>query len=331
MKKLIFVIFSLFSLFSCVTNNKEIRMQEVTVFENYTVKLPIQANLHQANRWKIESTSSKSMTIIMASELTQKYSIENCMNAVLMKHNPDKFKLHLNSKEEIEKPDFNIHINNYKGSATSPITISLTLIILDELNSQRRFVFELSSVVATHTYMSDSIVSSFKRDISSSPIPFEEREGFYQTFNSAGFKINCNCKLFDNVVFINMAKEQGINNIIGAYTCAENEDNPDIAVITNINIYDLSENYKGFQSDSYAHFEKTFLEQYADDLKQANIAFKKTEYLGVAALEYTFDQMSLPTKAIVFLKDKKSYLIQVGSRNNLNTKYNLLKNSFDTL
>ncbi len=150
----------------------------------------------------------------------------------------------------------------------------------------------------------------------------------YQTFTNAGFKVKCGCKLYVNTTFISMAKQQGANNILAAYICAENEDNPDIGVINNINIYDESKSYKNIQPSGYSTFEKKYLEQYATNLKNAGISYTYTTYQGVSAIEYTFDQQGLPTKAIIFLKNKKSYLLQVGTRKSLTTKYNSLKTSF---
>jgi len=150
----------------------------------------------------------------------------------------------------------------------------------------------------------------------------------YQTFATEGFKVKCGCKLYVNTTFIQMAKQQGMNNILAAYICAENEDNPDIAVINNINIYDESKSYKNIPLSGYATFEEKYLEQYATNLKNAGINYEYTTYQGVSALEYTFDQQGLPTKAIIFLKNKQSYLLQVGTRKNLTTKYNSLKSSF---
>lgn len=150
----------------------------------------------------------------------------------------------------------------------------------------------------------------------------------YQTFTNAGFKVKCGCKLYVNTTFISMAKQQGANNILAAYICAENEDNPDIGVINNINIYDESMSYKKIQPLGYATFEKIYLEQYATNLKNAGISYTYTTYQGVSAIEYTFNQLGLPTKAIIFLKNKKSYLLQVGTRKSLTTKCNLLKTSF---
>jgi|GEM_PF-838409 len=153
----------------------------------------------------------------------------------------------------------------------------------------------------------------------------------YQTFTAAGFKVKCGCKLYENTVFISMAKQQGMNNILAAYICAENEDNPDIGVIHNINIYDESKNYIDIQPSSHANFEKKYLEEYANNLKNSGIAYSYTTYQGVSAIEYTFDQLGLPTRAIIFLKNKKSYLIQVGTRKNLSTKFIFLKSSFAVL
>lgn len=149
-----------------------------------------------------------------------------------------------------------------------------------------------------------------------------------QTFTSAGFKVKCGCKLYVNTTFIQMAKQQGMNNILAAYICAQNEDNPDIGVIHNINIYDESKSYKNIQPSGYATFDKKYLEQYATNLKNSGISYNYITYQGVSAIEYTFDQQGLPTKAIIFLKNKKSYLLQVGTRKSLTTKFNSLKSSF---
>ena len=61
---------------------------------------------------------------------------------------------------------------------------------------------------------------------------------YYQNFVNAGFKVKCGCSLYVNNTFISMAKQQGAKNILAAYICAENENDPDIGVIYNINIYD---------------------------------------------------------------------------------------------
>lgn len=153
----------------------------------------------------------------------------------------------------------------------------------------------------------------------------------YQTFASDGFRIRCGCNLYTNSIFIQAAKKQGINNIKSAYICAENKDNPDLGVAVNINIYDESGSYANIKPTYYSFFEKKCLEQYALNLSKAGINYVYVTFHGVSALEYKFEQMGVPTKAVMFYKNKKSYLLQVATRNNLVTKYNDFKNSFEIL
>jgi hypothetical protein len=150
----------------------------------------------------------------------------------------------------------------------------------------------------------------------------------YQTFPSAGFKVKCGCKLYVNKLFIEMAKQQGINNILAAYICAENEVNRETGTAININVYDDKESYSNISAEHHAYFEKKCLEAYVNNLENAGINHYYTTFQGVRAVEYNFMQYDLPTKAIMFYKNKKSYLLQVGTRDNLTTKFNALKTSF---
>jgi len=150
----------------------------------------------------------------------------------------------------------------------------------------------------------------------------------YQTFTAEGFKVKCGCKLYSNETFIQSAKQQGMSNILAAYVCAENEDNPDIGVIININIYDQSKIYQKIQPSDYTRIDKKYLEQYAANLKKSGFEYNYSTYQGVSAIEYNFNQQGLPTKAIIFLKNKKSYLLQVATQKSLTIKYSSLKNGF---
>ena len=150
----------------------------------------------------------------------------------------------------------------------------------------------------------------------------------YQTFSSAGFKVKCGCNLRVNTLFIQMAKQQGMENIVAAYICAENEDDPQTGVVVNINIYDETARYAKIQTEKHAYFTRKCLESYAANLSNAGIQYSYSTFQGVTAIEYTFDQNGVPTKAVMFYKNKKSYLLQVGTRNGLTTKFNALKSSF---
>jgi hypothetical protein len=156
-------------------------------------------------------------------------------------------------------------------------------------------------------------------------------QGSSQTFASQGFRVSCGCSLYVNSVFIQAAKQQGANNILAAYICAENKDSPETGVIANINIYDESASYKTIKPIYHDYFEKKCLEKYAVNLSNAGYSYQYITYQGVSALEYNFDQMGVPTKAILFYKNKKSYLLQVATRTGLATKFNSLKSSFELL
>lgn len=150
----------------------------------------------------------------------------------------------------------------------------------------------------------------------------------YQTFTNAGFKVKCGCKLSVNSTFISMAKQQGITNVFAAFVCAENENNPETGVIYNINIYDESKIYKNVTPSGYPEVEKKYLQQYATDLKNSGISYTYTTYQGVSAIEYNMSQQGITTKAIIFIKNKKSFLLQVATRKNLASKFTSFKTSF---
>jgi hypothetical protein len=154
-------------------------------------------------------------------------------------------------------------------------------------------------------------------------------QGSTQIFKKDGFKVKCDCELNINSLYIKMAKQNGINNILAAYICGENQDSPETGVANNINITDESASYNKMSTSNYGYFEKKTLEVYARNLQNSGFDYNYTIYKGVPALEYSFNQQGLPTKAIFFLKNKKTYLIQVGTRTNLLLKYNQLKNSFE--
>ncbi|AVR47053.1 hypothetical protein C7S20_18365 [Christiangramia fulva] len=153
----------------------------------------------------------------------------------------------------------------------------------------------------------------------------------YQTFERAGFKVKSNCTFRKNTTFIQMAREKGMNNVLAAYICGENTEDPQIGVIKNINIYDESFNYKDLRPSEYSDFEERYLKQYSSNLSAAGITYYNITYLGVSAIEYSFSQQGLPTKAIVFLKNKKSYLLQLGTRADLDSKFTFFKSGFGIL
>lgn len=154
-----------------------------------------------------------------------------------------------------------------------------------------------------------------------------------QSFVKDKFVIVCNCKLNPNTKFVNMAREYGSPYPTSAYVCALNEENYDKGTIHNITIQDLSADYKSYKSVSPSEsaylFEKLFLDKYRKNLLANGITANYTTYRGVKAIRYSFIQMeTMPAEAILFVKNKKSYLLQVSSRYKVGSKFQLFSGTF---
>lgn len=66
----------------------------------------------------------------------------------------------------------------------------------------------------------------------------------YQIFNKDNFVIKCNSKLKINSEALRLAKENGINFILSSYIGSENDNSESSGVIYNIQISDISSQYK---------------------------------------------------------------------------------------
>jgi len=219
--------------------------------------------------------------------------------------------------------DHSTSIQTINGKTTTEVIFSYTFIL-------RAKIVGIYDINPANITFDDRIYNSnpYTIEVVNNSSSESKAQEDIQIFQSAGFKIKCVCKLQENTVFIKAAKAQGANNIIGAYICAENEDDPETGVIININIYDESESFQKVKSEFHKFFKKKLLEKYADNMDQAGISYNYIDFHGETALEYTFDQYGVPTKALMFYKNQKSYLLQITTRNNLSSKYNTLKNSF---
>ncbi len=146
-----------------------------------------------------------------------------------------------------------------------------------------------------------------------------------QSFPAAGFTVNCPCKLFVNEEFISLASQHGSVDL-KAYVCAYDEDSYQNGAIYNINIHDLTSEKRKLAKDEL--YNSMHLIHYKSSLRAAGISFKETKMLGVNAIEYNFSQLDLPTKAVYFVHGDQAYLLQVGSRTNLNSRFHLFSESF---
>ena len=151
----------------------------------------------------------------------------------------------------------------------------------------------------------------------------------YQIFSKDNFVIKCNSKLKINSEALRLAKEKGMNFIVSSYVGSENENSEKIGVIYTIQISDLSSQYKNIPQSKQNEFTIKYLDSYCSSLKANNMSYSRPTFNGLNSVEYTFLQNGvLPSKAIIFIKDKKAYLLQVGTRKDLSKKYASLKNSF---
>jgi len=151
----------------------------------------------------------------------------------------------------------------------------------------------------------------------------------YQIFEKDNFVINLKSKFKLNTVLMNMAKKQGSKYPISSYISTEKKDSYDNAVIYTIQITDITSEYKGISANKQNDFTYKYLDSYCSSLKANNMSYSKLNFIGLNSVEYSFlENGSLPTKAIIFIKDKKAFLLQVGTRKNLSKKYSDLKKSF---
>jgi len=189
---------------------------------------------------------------------------------------------------------------------------------------------EIPNDTSTKTNTYTKIVNPIQKERTQLDIKKFKQEGF-QVFEDDNFLIKCNCKLKPNTLAIKMSKEHGIKYPFSPYLGAENKDSYDIGIIYNINVTDISSEYNSIPQSKYNYFTNQYLKNYIDQLVSNNMSYTEGEFNGVKAVEYSFSQAGLPTKAIIFIKDKKSYLLQVATRNRLPKIFNSLKTSFKFL
>ena len=151
----------------------------------------------------------------------------------------------------------------------------------------------------------------------------------YQIFKKDNFVIKCNSKLKINSEALRLAKEKGMNFILSSYIGSENENSESTGVIYNIQISDISSQYQNFPVSKQNDITIKYLDSYCSSLKANKMSYTRPNFNGLNSIEYTYLQNSvLPTKAIIFIKDKKAYMLQVATRKDLSKKYISYKNSF---
>ena len=128
------------------------------------------------------------------------------------------------------------------------------------------------------------------------------------------------------------ARKQGQTNVLASYICAANDSSIETAVIVHLNIYDESPAYaKIHGAADIPDVNDKFLDYYAKDMTANGHITHKLTYKKMQALEYTGTEAGFPTKSILFLNNKKSYLLNVSSHHNLEENYAKITAGFELL
>jgi len=155
-----------------------------------------------------------------------------------------------------------------------------------------------------------------------------KNEGF-QIFDNENFIIKCPSKFKEDVVYYETAKSQGMDvSTIKSYVASENTNSYEEGVIYNIVINDLSSFYDGFSKKEELIFDEKFFDKYITDIKANNFKYKISKSNNKKCIHYNYSQAGLPTKAMLIIDNKKSYMLQVASRKNLDAKFEYLITNF---
>lgn len=341
MKKVILIfVASITVLLSCNQNDvSETTFKEEKLYDAYSIKIPTALSKEGEGIWNSSSDEKQIIQLQVTVNSLNGLSLDDILNNLA---NADKREVSQN-KSLIKKEA--IEVNGLQGlysvyekdhnKGVIPVLSHYTFAVLQDGSD----VIGISSFSFGKDYTREVLASikSIKKENAGNTIPKSsepkidlnkmKKQGF-QIFESDNFIVKCNCKLKTNSDFLEKIKEQGSQYPASAYICSKDERNYDKGTIVNINIYDLSKDYITLSEAKYNVFNEEFINSYATQLKSNNINFKREKFHDVEALRYEFNQMGLPTKALFFVKNKKSYLIQVASRSNLANQFSSIVNSF---
>ena len=151
----------------------------------------------------------------------------------------------------------------------------------------------------------------------------------YQEFPEYGFKIKCNCNLSENASFNDAIKKQGKTKG-GALICSKGSNNDNNVEIYNIVITDVSEIFD--QNPKYnSYVSEKLIKEYENNLINSGFKYRRVKFLNSNALEFNYNQNDYPRKAIIFIKNKMHFMLQIGTKNNIDSKFNDFVNSFKSI
>lgn len=339
------IVFLLFH--SCKQNNdSNIEFKTESLSDRYSIEIPVNLNRESDGYWNNEHLNNNELFQLRITldsigdrnideilyDLVSYDKREVVQNKVIVRRESLKFDNFVGVFVEYEK-------NNNKGNV--PIMTNFAFGVLQDGTE----IIKFSALSFGKNYMDDVLttVKSIERiaDEKSNTLNAEltekvrkidisdaKKEGF-QVFENDNFIVKCICKLSLNTELMDNVNKEGNNYPIRAFMCVEKPDNYEAGVIYNINITDLSIDYNNLETRNVKLYEEAFLKSYIENIERSRISYNTEKYLGFNAVEYSFNQNGLPTKAIVFVKNKKSFTLQVGTRKKLDSRFHDLKKSFN--
>jgi hypothetical protein len=151
-----------------------------------------------------------------------------------------------------------------------------------------------------------------------------------QTFQKDKFKISCPCKLYAKNLHLKSLDNINLNYPKTSYVCLANENSYDLETNYTIIVYDLSQEYTEKYIDNY-YFEERFLFGFENKFVGNLTTCYAKSFHDAKAIQYVVSYVSWPSKALVFILNKKAYILQVGSRDKLDQKFQAFTSSFSVL
>lgn len=333
-------------LFSCgQKSGSSTTFSDDKLLDNYSLKIPTVLHKDSERKWATSESNSDLLLLEINTSLMGDKSLQEHLDALVNEDTREVYQ----DKSFVSKDS--LSFNGFTGIAAYyekdnskgviPVVSYYTFAILQDGND----IIKISSISLGKDYTEDikttiKSIKTIKNDSLKTSSNVESKKGIskeelkklkqdgFQIFEKDNFLITCNCKLKQNTLAIKMAKEQGVKYPFSSYVCSENKNSYETGVICNINVTDMTSDYSSIPESKYSYFTNKYLKSYIGSLEANNISYTEGEFNGVKTVEYTFSQMELPTKAVIFVKDKKSYLLQIGTRKNLSKKFSDLKTSF---
>lgn len=332
-------------LFRCGQNQTSYTtFTDTKLYDNYTLKIPYILNKTEEGKWSTSESSRNLLLVEINTKFKESKSIDEHLESLV---NGDPREMFQN--KSLTKKD-TLTSNGFKGVMATyskdnskgllPVNSYFVFAVLedgDDIITVKAVTMEKNSILDIKTTIksikkiqpdtSNTLSEISNKENSKVTIKKLKHEG-YQIFEKDNFALKCPCTLKVNSLFIKEAKKQGNKYPTSAYLCAENQTSYETGVIYNVNAYDITSDYEKIPESKHNYFATQYLASYAENLRTNNINYTEANFNGVKCVEYSFTQMDMPAKAIIFVKNKKSYLLQVATRKDLQKQFSFLKTHF---